>query len=143
MSLARKNAGIQLDRRSRADIRATMRDLKRLEPDTAKVVRSEFRALARSVAMDARKRAPKKTGALSRSIKPRVSSRGDASIFSGDPAAKPNEFGGRHPLFGNRDHWYPNPKRPFMFPAVEANSRKFFIAAEAALAVSAKKQGFK
>lgn len=27
----------------------------------------------------------------------------------------------RHPLFGNREHWYSTPVRPFLAPAVEAN----------------------
>lgn len=28
--------------------------------------------------------------------------------------AAPIEYGERHPLWGNRDYWYPTPHRPFM-----------------------------
>jgi hypothetical protein len=37
------------------------------------------------------------------------------------PAARPNEFGLRHPLFGNREHWYRIPFRPYL---LEARDRK-------------------
>lgn len=30
------------------------------------------------------------------------------------PSASPNEYGDRHPLFGNRDYWYKTPHRPFL-----------------------------
>ncbi len=30
------------------------------------------------------------------------------------PNAAPFEFGERHPLFGDRDHWYKQPTRPYM-----------------------------
>lgn len=143
MASAKKQAALQVDAESQARIRKTMKELRRIEPEAAKDCRRQFRALAKKVALDARGRAARKTGALSKSVKPRVSSRGDASIYSSDPAARPNEFGGRHPLFGNRNHWYPTPKQPFLFPAVEAHSREFFTLAEVALFKASKKAGFK
>lgn len=36
------------------------------------------------------------------------------------PSASPNEFGDRHPLFGNRDYWYKTPHRPFLEESVNA-----------------------
>ncbi len=36
------------------------------------------------------------------------------------PNAEPFETGRRHPLFGNREHWYPQPKREFLEEAAAA-----------------------
>lgn len=38
------------------------------------------------------------------------------------PSASPNEYGDRHPLFGNRGYWYATPLRPFLAEAVDAKS---------------------
>jgi hypothetical protein len=50
------------------------------------------------------------------------------------PSAYPNEAPARrgkragtpvnHPLWGNREHWYPQTPRPFMLPAAEEDSDK-------------------
>lgn len=143
MASARKGAVLRVDAESQRRIKRTMGELRRLEPDTAKACRREFRALAKKVALDARGRAPRRTGALARSVRPRVSSSGVAAVAASNPAARPNEFGGRHPLFGNTSHWYPMQKRPLLFPAVDAHSREFFSMAEAIVTKSAKSAGFK
>lgn len=38
------------------------------------------------------------------------------------PNAYPFETGARHPLFGNTNYWYPQPKKPFMARAVRSAS---------------------
>ena len=38
------------------------------------------------------------------------------------PYAAIHEFGGRHPLFGDRGNWYRQRPRPFLFPAARANA---------------------
>ena len=48
------------------------------------------------------------------------------------PNAYPFEYGVRHPLFGNRNHWYAQPKRPFL---EEAAVQAADAAAEAFAAV--------
>lgn len=42
-----------------------------------------------------------------------------AMIYSDAPPAYPGETRHRHPLFGNRRHWYGPPGEPFLGPAVD------------------------
>jgi hypothetical protein len=55
-----------------------------------------------------------------------------AIISAGAPAARPAELRLRHPLFGDRSHWYGPPGEPFLAPAADARS-------DAAMARYAKK----
>ena len=55
-----------------------------------------------------------------------------ATISADAPPARPNELALRHPLFGNRDHWYGPNDRPFLRPAADD-------ASDAAMARYAKK----
>jgi hypothetical protein len=55
-----------------------------------------------------------------------------ATISADAPPARPNELALRHPLFGNKDHWYGPNDRPFLAPAADAK-------ADAAMARYAKK----
>jgi hypothetical protein len=45
-----------------------------------------------------------------------------AVISAGAPNARPAELRLNHPLFGDREHWYGPPGRPFLSPAAEASS---------------------
>jgi hypothetical protein len=48
---------------------------------------------------------------------------GDTAIISCDAGpAYPGETRARHPLFGNRDHWYGPPGAPFLGPAADARA---------------------
>lgn len=38
------------------------------------------------------------------------------------PAAYPGETRARHPLFGDRKHWYGPPGTPFLLPALDARA---------------------
>lgn len=38
------------------------------------------------------------------------------------PNASPFEFGKRHPLFGDTEYWYPQPKKPYMTQAFRRSS---------------------
>lgn len=124
------------------ELKRVMQDLKRLAPEAAKATRNRFRAAAKAIAMDARRRAKKRTGKLSKSITPRVSSNGSSSIVASAPHARINEFGGRHPVFGHYDTWVAQPAAPFMFPAVEAGKEEFFKQANEALNDAAREIGF-
>jgi hypothetical protein len=42
-----------------------------------------------------------------------------AVVYADAPAAYPAETRARHPLFGNRRHWYGPPGERFLLPAVE------------------------
>lgn len=41
------------------------------------------------------------------------------NVVADAPAAYPAEVRARHPLFGNRKHWYGPPGAPFLAPAAE------------------------
>jgi|SRR5882724_7173986 len=62
-------------------------------------------------------------GRFSSSIPPSIHVEGNGrqvTIIADAPAAYPNEvFGVRHPLFGDREHWYTNQHRPFLGAAAD------------------------
>lgn len=122
-----------------------MKELRQIEPDMAKELRNNFRSLAGEVASNARTRASawSKTGKMANSIKPRVDSRGNAAIASSHPGLPINEFGGRHPVFGNTNVYVSQKARPTMFPAVEAAAGRFELEALKAIDEAARKAGFK
>jgi hypothetical protein len=47
-----------------------------------------------------------------------------ATVSADAPPARPNELALRHPLFGDREHWYGPDDRPFLAPAADAASDK-------------------
>lgn len=64
-------------------------------------------------------------GQWSRSIPPDITVQVDgnvATISSSVGPAYPAEVQARHPLFGNRKHWYGPPGPPFLGPALDARS---------------------
>ncbi len=78
-------------------------------------------AAAQIVADEARRLA----AAWSRQVPPSVSVsvRGRVATITADaPPARPNELALRHPLFGDREHWYGPDDRPFLAPAADAKS---------------------
>ena len=99
-----------------------LRDLKKFEPEVSKGFRKHIRGVVEKVAVDARRRAPKKSGKLAKGIRPSVTNKG-ASLLSKAPHAKIFEFGGRHPVFGHRDRWVYQPAKPHIFPAVRENEQ--------------------
>lgn len=42
-----------------------------------------------------------------------------ATISADAPPARPNELALKHPLFGDREHWYGPDDRPFLAPAAD------------------------
>lgn len=45
-----------------------------------------------------------------------------ATITADAPNARPAELRLRHPLFGDREHWYGPPGEPFLAPAADASA---------------------
>jgi HK97 gp10 family phage protein len=109
-----------------------LRDLKKFEPEVSKDFRKRLRSIIDKVAKDAQRRAPKKTGKLSRGIKPSVTNKG-AKVVSKAPHAKLFEFGGRHPVYGNKNNWVFQPAKPYLFPAARENQELVNTEALAAL----------
>jgi|SRR3954471_20639169 hypothetical protein len=112
-------AGVEVDIQG---LNEFLRDLRKFEPEVSKGFRRRIKGVVEKVAVDARRRAPKKTGKLSKGIRPSVTNKG-ASLLSKAPHAKIFEFGGRHPVFGNRNNWVFQPAKPHIFPAVRANEQ--------------------
>ena len=107
--------------------------LRRAAPASWKACQVRLRAVGEVIAEDARGRAAFSTR-IPGSI--RVRSRGaSVSVIAGGPAAPdaaPYENKGvqgkfRHPLFGDREHWYDQTARPFLAPALEAHRDKAAI----------------
>lgn len=119
-----------------------LKDLRKLSPELANEVRRRFRKAARTVALDARAKAPRQSGRLARGIQPRVDSKGNAAIISKAPHARTVEFGGRHPLWGDRDRWVAQKAQPHIRPAVDENRDWFVREAEHAIHVVAQKAGY-
>jgi HK97 gp10 family phage protein len=119
-----------------------MRDLRKVAPDVAKETRAKFKKAATPVLNDAHKRQPKKTDELRRKTKIRIG-RGRVEIRSSAPHARISEFGGRHPLWGDRDKWVEQKAQPAIFPAAAAGRQQFVKEAKAAVYVACKKAGFK
>jgi HK97 gp10 family phage protein len=113
-----------------------VRDLRRLgETEALKEIRAELRPVAQAIAADAARRAPRRSGRLAGSIRAGVRRGAPAVVipFTQVPYSKIHEFGGRHPVFGNRDVWVAQNPRPFVGPAVDANREMAARAVEAAL----------
>lgn len=142
-SPGRSNSGpFSVDPSSSKDLQKFMRDLRKVAPEVAKQTRKRFKAAANSVLNDARSRQPKATGELRRKTKVRMA-RGRVEIRSSAPHARISEFGGRHPRWGDRGHWIPQPASPAIFPAVDAGRAQFIKAADTAVQQGAKEAGFK
>ena len=102
--------------------REAVEALRALTPAVHKIVRRRFRAIAREAADDARARA-----GWSVKVPPGITSgtttRGPYIRYRGDAPTigRLNELRAkwRHPLFGNRSHWYTQYGRKFLQPAAE------------------------
>jgi phage gpG-like protein len=99
-------------------LRELNRDLKRLEPETAKLLRTDIRAIAERVAIEARATAPRRTGTYARSIRTYVTQRG-ANIGSTLPQAGVLHFGG---TIRPRGVPIVFPARPVISQAVDRNA---------------------
>lgn len=133
---------VSVDVTSRKDLEKLMRDLRKISPELVKEVKAKFRSAAKPVLADAIRRQPKRSGELRRKTKLRMA-RGKVEIRSSARHARISEFGGRHPVFGNREVWVRQEPAPSIFPAVEAGRADFVRQADNALFVACKKAGFR
>lgn len=95
------------------------RDLKKFAPAVQKKCRARMRKAVNVIVGNARRRAPKRTGRLVKGIKAQVTNKG-AALVSKAPHARISEYGGRHPVHGDRETWVFHPARPHVGPAVDA-----------------------
>lgn len=112
-----------------------VKDLRRLEPDTRKELLRELSGVARNIAADAKNRAPNRSGRLRGAIRVRQR-RGSPAVVvlaTEAPHARVVHFGLRHPLFGDRDTWHPNPTVRFLGDAVDAKRSEVVESIDTAL----------
>jgi len=131
-----------VDPASKKAMAKLMADLRKVAPDVAKETRKKFKAAAQPVLENARSRQPSRTGELRRKTKIRIT-RGSVQIRSSAAHARISEFGGRHPLWGDREHWVDQKAAPAIWPAVQDGRKKFLEQANAAVYLALKKAGFK
>lgn len=111
-----------------SDLQGLVNDLRLLDAKANKKITAASHQAAQGMVNAARANASWSTG-----IPPTIRATGSAralKLTAGRNTgrvqyAKVFEFGGRHPLFGNRDHWYPQAKRPYLIPARDAHSEQF------------------
>lgn len=126
-------------------LRELQRALKRFAPGVHKSFRKRLREIAKVVAADARGRASwshRIPGAIqpfvtmkAAGVRVRAAKAQHGPLYEGGDQQRATF---RHPLFGDRSHWYTQRTRPFLHPAVEARAR--FIHAEAVKAVEEAKR---
>lgn len=112
-------------KRLQVSLRAASRDVRR-------EWRNGLKSVGETVANDARALAEPHSKKVAASIHVRTSGRAGVAIVAGGPqlpiAALMEGHGvpgsWRHPLFGNREHWYEQQRHPFMFPAYEAKKHE-------------------
>jgi hypothetical protein len=131
---------VQVDKQSARDMARLFRDLRKASPAVAKETRARFKKAATPALNDARSRQPKLSGNLRRKTKIRIS-RGRVEIRSSAEYGRISEFGGRHPLWGDRDKWVKHEASPAIFPAANAHRQKFINAANAAVIDAMRKVG--
>lgn len=68
---------------------------------------------------------------------------GTVHIRSRLPHARVVHWGLRHPLFGNREHWYANPKDPFILDAVRGSEGEILDAMADAVEGALRRNGFR
>src|SRR4051794_36393429 len=106
-----------------------LRDLKKLAPEVDKELRTGLRALGTTVATSAKQNAGR-SKRIPSAIGVSVTNKGAAvkvnrrkaphgSLY--ERGSKGNRGAIRHPLFGNREHWYATPTRPFIKPAIDSH----------------------
>lgn len=131
-----------VDPASKKQMAKLMTDLRKSAPDVAKETRRRFRNAAKPALAEARNRQPSRTGALRRKTRIRTT-RGITAIVSSVPYARISEFGGRHPAWGDREHWVVQAPVPAIWPAVQQRRADFIREANAAVYTGLKKAGFK
>jgi phage gpG-like protein len=122
-------------------LRELQRDLRKFAPDVARALRAELRKVVKVVAVDAKHRAPRRTGNLARKIRPSVTAK-RAAVVSAARYGHVIENGGRHPVYGNRENWVNQSARPYLKPAADAHSKDVERGALDAIDKAAKEAGF-
>lgn len=99
-------------------LRELRRDLKAIDAKLPRELNKQIKRTAEPMRAEAARNAPRRTGQLAASLK--VGTSGSrVRIYSRKPGASVVHWGGRHPLFGNRQRWYTQQPNPFIVRAAE------------------------
>jgi HK97 gp10 family phage protein len=104
-------------------LRELRRDLKAIDKKLPRELNQRLKKVAEPIRADAAIRAPRRTGRLAGSLKVRTSG---SKVFIGSrlPYARIIHYGGRHPVFGNRERWAFQPPRPFIEQAARGRAHQ-------------------
>lgn len=119
--MARPTTGIEV----RVDgLRELRRDLRAIDRKLPAQLNTRLKAVVQSAVLpDAKRFATVTKGRIAKTLK--VGTRGSSVVIrSRHPGARTVHFGGRHPLFGDRDHWYQQKPRPFVSKALAGKTRR-------------------
>lgn len=133
-------------------VRELITELEGIPPDLKKKLRPALRRAANPIVADARKRASWSTRIppatrVSTSFQARKAGVSIVVDRKKAPHARPYENLGqpgifRHPVYGNYENWVSQRARPFLFPAVFANSETVVKAIDRAVNATAEEHGF-
>lgn len=99
-------------------LRELRRDLKQIDATLPRKLNAEIKRAAEPMRAEAARNAPRRTGRLAASLK--VGTAGSkVRIYSKRDGASVIHWGGRHPLFGNRQRFYAQKANPFIARAAE------------------------
>lgn len=128
---------IDVSKQSIGDMRALLREIKRLEPEVRKKLQRKLRASVNKTAAKVRSRQPKQSGKLRK--KTRAGARaGQAEIRASTDYARIIERGGRHLVFGRPDSWVYQKPQPAIFPSVVEDQQQYINDANRAFDEAAK-----
>lgn len=102
-------------------LRELRRDLKQIDRTLPRQLNAEIKRAAGPMRSEAAHLAPKRTGRLAASLKVGTSG-SKVRIYSRRSGASVVHWGGRHPLFGNRQRFYQQKANPFLVRAAERNA---------------------
>jgi hypothetical protein len=126
------------------------RELRKVEPEMAKELKKELRAVVETHVVPAAKANAGWSSRIPGAIKPQVLAKGMGVRVAAKQAPHGRPFEGlrgnssfRHPVFGNRNVWVSQRTLPFLWPAVDANQEKAAQAALKAVDAAGRAAGFR
>lgn len=131
-----------VDDRSRREIDRFVRDLRDVPDSLERAVRPRWLDTTADMVRDARAFAPEDSGRLKRSIDNGFDATGDPSLWVGTNYGLIHEFGGMHPVFGNRNVMVHQRASHFMQRAIERHDGQIVEDAGDAVSEAFRKAGF-
>lgn len=132
---------LDISKQSIGDMRALLREIRRLSPEVRKRLQRKLRASVNKTAEKARSRQPDKSGRLRKSTRAGARA-GQAEIRSKAEYARTIERGGRHLVFGRPDSWVYQKPQPAIFPSVVEDQEQYTNDANRAFDEAAKEIKF-